>query len=134
MRGAMIRLSTVLLQQGDNERAMDIADKCLEVYPNMNFPFDNQTLSLIRVYQQGGDLERGKKHILTLATELVDRMNFYRSLVKPEAVETFRGDRQSVEQAISQLNQLVDLAGSEALKKEVKDILASELTGTNIPN
>lgn len=130
MRGAMIRLATVLIQQGDYERAMNIADKCLEVYPNMNFPFDSQTLSLIRVYQQSGNLERGKEHILTLATELVDRMTFYQSLVKPEAVETFSSDRQSTEQAISQLSQLINLAGSDALKKEVSDILASATPST----
>ncbi len=134
MRGAMIRLATVLLQQGDNERAMNIADKCLEVYPNMNFPFDNQTLSIIRVYQQAGNLERGKKHVITLAEELADRMQFYKSLSKPKAIESFGNDRQSTAQAIPQLIQIVDAAGSEALKKEVKDILAAEITPTNVPN
>ena len=69
MRGAMIRLATTLLQQGDKERAMNVADKCLEVYPNMNFAYDTQTLSIIRIYEQAGDLERGKKHVITLAEE-----------------------------------------------------------------
>lgn len=134
MRGAMIRLSTVLLQQGDKKRAMDIAEKCLEVYPNMNFPYDGQTISLIRVFEQGEDLERGKKYVITLAEELADRMDFYKSLKKAKALETFASDKNSIQGAIPQLMQIVEAAGSEDLKKQVKGILKNELAVQNVPN
>ncbi len=134
MRGAMIRLANVLLQQGDKERAMKVADKCLEVYPNMNFPYDTQTLSLIRIYEQAGNLEKGKKHVITLAEEFADRMNFYKSLSRSQAIETFASDRRDVAGGIQQLIQIVDASGSEPLKKEVKTILAKELDVQNVPN
>lgn len=134
MRGAMIRLATTFLAQGDNERAMNIADKCFEVYPNMNFPYDAQTLSLIRIYEQGGNLDRGKKHVVTLAEEFADRMEFYKSLSKSKAIESFASDRNSVQGGIPQLMQMVEASGSEELKKEVKSILANELAVTPAAN
>ncbi|MFT5832982.1 MAG: hypothetical protein ACI97N_000608 [Cognaticolwellia sp.] len=134
MRGAMIRLATTMLQEGDAERAMNVADKCLEVYPNMNFPYENQTLSLLRIYEQAGNLDRGKKHVITLATEFADRMNFYKSLTKSKAIATFNNDNKSVQGGIQQLIQMVDASGNEELKNEVKTILANEIAVQNIPN
>ncbi len=134
MRGAMIRLATKLIEQGDKERAMDIADKCLEVYPNMNFPFDQQTIPLIRVYQQAGDLGRGKENILTLATEFADRMNFYNSLSQANAVSSFKNERQGIEGGISQLTQIIATSTDEELKNEVNSILGNNLPVQNIPN
>lgn len=134
MRGAMIRLATTLLQQGDKERAMKVADKCLEVYPNMNFPYDTQTLSIIRIYEQAGDLERGKKHVITLAEEFADRMRFYKTLTSAKALTTFNSDKSNIQGGITQLIQMVDASGSEDLKKEVKSILANDLPTQNVPN
>jgi hypothetical protein len=134
MRGAMIRLATKLIEQGDKERAMNIVDKCLEVYPNMNFPFDQQTLPLVRVYAQAGNLERGKKHIVTLATEFADRMNFYNSLSQADAISSFKSERQGIESGIAQLNQIVSTSTDEALKSEINTILGGNLPATNVPN
>jgi hypothetical protein len=134
MRGAMIRLATTMLQQGDKERAMNVADKCLEVYPNMNFAFDTQTLSIIRIYEQAGDMERGKKHVITLAEEFADRMRFYKTLTSAKALTTFNSDRGNIQGGITQLIQMVNASGSEALKTEVKTILANEIAVQNVPN
>jgi glycyl-tRNA synthetase beta subunit len=134
MRGAMIRLTTKLIEQGDNERAMNMADKCLEAYPNMNFPFDQQTIPLIRTYAQTGNFERGKKHILTLATEFADRMNFYNSLSKADAIASFQSERQGIESGIAQLNQIIATSTDEELKKEVNAILGNNTPVQNIPN
>lgn len=134
MRGAMMRLATKLIEQGDKERAMNVVDKCLEVYPNMNFPFDQQTIPLIRVYQQAGDLTRGKENILTLATEFADRMKFYNSLSQADAIASFQNERQGIESGISQLTQIMATSTDEDLKNEVNTILGTNTPVQNIPN
>jgi len=80
MRIVMMRTAQELLDDGENQKAIDIAKKYFEGFPHFNFPYEEQIAPFIEILIDAGDVEAGKKHCRILAEELAQRIHFYDSL------------------------------------------------------
>lgn len=63
----MWRTAETLVSQGDSTRAVQMVDTYLQAFPNMNFPYDYNTVLLIGVYVQAKEYDKAKEHLRILA-------------------------------------------------------------------
>ncbi|GLR18711.1 glycosyltransferase family 117 protein [Portibacter lacus] len=61
----------------DRNKAVALADKYFEGFPNFNFPYDDGVYPFIQMYIQSGEMEKAKKHMRILAEVSAERLNFF---------------------------------------------------------
>jgi hypothetical protein len=58
-RNIFARLARGLVEEGKNDSAVLVLDRCMEVVPPENVPFNFFALSLIEMYYQAGNIDKG---------------------------------------------------------------------------
>lgn len=71
------KLAAVLSQEGKNEQALQVLDKCMEVLPPENVPLDYTALSIGEFYYRLGAKEKGHKVYAELAENMMRNLNWY---------------------------------------------------------
>jgi len=121
-RLVMLRTCEDLLRKGDKKKAVEIAGKFFESFPNMNFRYDAQIVPMIRVFAAGGEKEKAKKHMEILATETLDHLEFYTSLDPEELQSGYLGDYSLAMRTKDDLIRLAQQMGDVELEKKYKDM------------
>ncbi|MBL7818695.1 MAG: DUF2723 domain-containing protein [Saprospiraceae bacterium] len=116
----ILRTALEMIRKGDKDKATQLIDKMFEAFPNMNFPYNAQTMYYLDAYTQAGHYEKAKKHIAILADNLAANLKFYNSVSQEDRMGTFAQDYQSDMQTKDQLIALVTRAGDNALKDELE--------------
>ncbi len=80
LRIQMGTLATALVNEGKKDKAMTIADKCLEVMPEGNIPYDATIYSLVVTYYQLGANEKANKLAKRLFDIFEGDMKYYMGL------------------------------------------------------
>lgn len=76
----MRRTADQFLKEGKNQKAIDLVDKYLEAFPDMNFEYDAQTFNMLEIYLRAGAYEKAKPHLRILADRVYERLQFFDSL------------------------------------------------------
>ena len=76
-------LAATLMQEGDNERALKVLDKCMEVLPPENVPMDYTVLSIGEFYYLLGQKEKGHAVYAAVADNMMRNLDWYFRL-KPD--------------------------------------------------
>jgi len=122
-RFAMLRLARTLIKEGDNERAKDIINKYFEVFPHKNFPYDYNAMYMMRLYEDAGAEADGKEHLLTLAYEAADQLDFLNSLEDKVLQTAFKDDFEQWVQMMGELRSMVNSNPAYGdIKSEVMDL------------
>lgn len=120
-----LRTALDMLQRGDKQRPVQLIDKVFEAYPNYNFPYDRETLYFLDVYLQAGatGLEGFKKHTKILAQNLLENLQFYKS-VSPR-IKAARGIDQDEQIDLRLKDELIRMAaqaGDAGFKTELENM------------
>jgi hypothetical protein len=120
-------LRTVLdmVRTNDKARAVQLLDKNFEAFPNMNFPYDGQTLYFLDAYVAADAFDKAKKHVNILADNLLANFKFYESLDRETLQGTFGQDYARDMQTKDQLLALVDRGKDAAFKAELEQKFAA---------
>ena len=116
----ILRTSLDMIRKGDKDKATQLIDKMFESFPNMNFPYNSQTMYFLDAYVQAGAYEKAKKHIKILADNMAANLKFYNSLSQDDRSNTFAQDSQSDMQTVEQLKALVLRAGDAAMQADLE--------------
>jgi hypothetical protein len=103
MRMIMMRTALGLQQAGDKERAIKMANKYFEAFPNMNFQYDVRIMPFVQVLIESGDLESAKKELRTLATETLDMLEFMDTLTTEDLNKGFTQEKGSCMAAVREI-------------------------------
>ena len=121
LRLTFSRLAEALIQEGKNEKAKEVLDKCLEAIPKNNVPYDIFVLYLTENYYQLGDYETANQLAREIADIYEDDLQYYLSL-KGKNAEWVKNDKN---QAMAVLQRLYMLTNQqypqEELGKEFND-------------
>jgi hypothetical protein len=79
-RNMFTRLARNLLIEGDKERAVQALDKCLEVIPERNVPYDIFMVPIMGLYYDAGQPEKGKQLAERLADVFTRELKYYTNL------------------------------------------------------
>lgn len=77
MQFAMQRGAQALLQEGDDERAVQLVDQYFEAFPDMNFEYGIHAAYMMGIYSQAGAYDKAKNHMQILARNIEQRLNYY---------------------------------------------------------
>ncbi|MEZ5055711.1 MAG: DUF2723 domain-containing protein [Saprospiraceae bacterium] len=124
-RITILRAAEAFMAKGQNDKAIDLADKYFEGFPEMNFPYDYNTMLLINVYVQAGAKDKAKIHLKKLAIEVADYLDFLYSLDQDQldGGSEFARDLQFMNRTREEINNALRTLEDEEFAKEIGAIL-----------
>jgi len=132
-RMVMTRTAQSLLDKGEVQKAVDIADKFFEAFPHFNFPYSADVLPFLQLYVRTNQDDKAKEHLRILAGETKDYLDFYES-IDPDIVQTsFARDIGKRQNEVVNVLSLSNSMGDEAFKNEMEALLGP-YRATSIPN
>lgn len=82
LRNLFSRLAQTLVSEAQTEKAILVCDKCIEVIPDFNIPYDEYLIPIATVYFQCGETQKAKN---------ITEKLFYDNTQKLEYFDKFRG-------------------------------------------
>lgn len=79
MRVSIIRLARQLVVENKKDKAVALVDKYFEVFPQMNFQYDQFTAFMTDIYFLSGEKEKAAAKIREIAVQLEQQFKFYES-------------------------------------------------------
>lgn len=93
------RLAKQLVREGDNKRAIEVADRAMEMMPESIFDYNYFVMELIEAYYMADAIEQGREHLLLFADRLEEEIKYY---------DQFKGDkRKAIGQELGSAQQLL---------------------------
>ena len=80
MQFAMQRGALALLQEGKQDKAVELVDEYFDAFPDMNFEYGVHAVYMLGVYSQAGAYDKAKPHMQILARNIEDRLDYYMTL------------------------------------------------------
>jgi tetratricopeptide (TPR) repeat protein len=71
------RLAKALVERGDNEKAIEVLDRCMEHFPLFNIPYDHYFGDLIEAYFQAGAVEKATEMAIDFKDYYFERLSYY---------------------------------------------------------
>ena len=124
IRLIVTRACETMIKSGNKKRAGELAKKFFEVFPHMNFPYDEQVLNLMNVLANAGEIDEAKKHMRILAKEVDQYLNYF----EPFSVEKLQdiGFIEKYAYMLRGKEQLIQMSGKfndDAFAKEINDMV-----------
>jgi len=131
IRQRVAGLATALAEEGKKEQAIKVLDKCVEVTPEVNVPYDGTIYSIAMAYYQAGATEKAN----TLAKKLFDNMerniNYYNQFKGREKV-SYLSDEERAQDIIERLIYFTNNFKQTSLSKEFEDRYTKLLQSYNL--
>ena len=89
MQMAILRAAEEFMRY-DKSKAVALADKYFEAFPNFNFAYDDSIFPFIQMFYQSGEMEKAKKHMRILAEVSSERLAFFDTLDENTRDVSFR--------------------------------------------
>jgi hypothetical protein len=117
MRQRMGALATALAAEGKKDKAVKVLDKCVEVTPEYNVPYDGTMFSVVLGYYQADAFTKGNaiaKKVFDNAAKNIDYFYSFRGKDRAE----FGSDVERAQETIERLVYFTDMFKQTALNKE----------------
>lgn len=122
-----LRLAQALQEQGKNDSAVKVIDKCLEFFPDDKMAFDFYMMYYPDLYYKAGATDKGDNLVNTIVTNALDNINYYDSL-KPRFKKYYT---ESIRENLALINQMYDITSKNKrteLSNELQSILNEKIT------
>jgi hypothetical protein len=134
----VVRTMNQLLQKGDKQKAIELADTYLKGMPNMNFPYGNETMYIINGYVQAGAMDKAKLHLKTLADNMYQGLKYYKSLTEDQRnagfSQEYRYSQNTVELMIRSAETMNDPQFKKELETRFQGLRMEKQSMQQIPN
>ncbi|MCX8080897.1 MAG: DUF2723 domain-containing protein [Bacteroidia bacterium] len=117
LRMQMGVLAHALINEGKSKKAEAVLDKCLEVMPDENIPFDATMFSICSAYYQIGKIEKANALSKKLFDIFEGDLKIYRGL-KPRHSPAFYRDMEQAKEILKRLHMLAKDFKQKNLEKE----------------
>lgn len=121
-----VRAAEELINLNMADSAIQLADKCLEVFPVEKFPADIYLMPLVDIYYNGGAMEKGDKMVRTIADRYNEDLDYYASL-NDEAFAYYEQDLTRAYSAIRRLSIQTEQYGRSELSEELTNSMDEKL-------
>nr|WP_320118018.1 DUF2723 domain-containing protein [uncultured Marinifilum sp.] len=113
------RLASKLNDEGKNEKAIKVLDRCMEELPTPKIPYDNSLIGFIQEYYRAGAIEKANKLLTDMAQQSHDKLDYYFSL-QPALGNSFRTEQEREIRVVQMLLGLADMGEQTKLKEETQ--------------
>ncbi len=122
MKMVMSRAAKELIKRGDKKKAVALAKKYFEAFPDFNFAYDYSVLPFIEVLVSAGEIEEAEKHLDILTNNVDQYMQFFYSLDQDD-LQSFDIEIQKAQMAIGGIMRLLPALGDDDYKKKIESKL-----------
>jgi hypothetical protein len=129
LRNLFFRLASKLVEEGDTAKAQKVLDKCLEVMPKKNVPYDVFVVRLAEAYYASGNTEKGNMLVKEVANQYADRYAYFGSFKKAGKAGQVQEELSEAGQILGYCMQVAQFHKEDALAKEI----AAKMTSLQIP-
>lgn len=117
------RLARGLVEEGKKDSAIVVLDKCMEVVPPENVPFNFFALSLIEMYYQAGDNDKAAKYSKIFVEQCASELSYFFDL--PERLSAnVRGEIELNLYLLQELYEMTDRYNSPEHKAEIEELFS----------
>lgn len=118
IRQRMGTLASVLASEGKKDKAVKVLDKCVEITPEYNVPYDGTMFSIVLGYYQADAFAKGNELAQKLFDNSEKNINFYYSYRGKSRAE-FGGDVERSQEIMERLVYITDMFKQTALNKQL---------------
>jgi hypothetical protein len=83
IRNTFDRLASTLVEEGQNEKAVKVLDRCIELIPHKTVPYNYFSLMMSETYFKAGQAAKGKDIINTMMTSYKEQLDYYFKMKRP---------------------------------------------------
>ena len=130
MRVSIIRLARQLVVEGKKDKATKLVDKYFEVFPQMNFPYDQFTAFMTDIYALSGEKTKAAVKIREIAKQMEQQFRFYESL-DPNFKKGYQQDSDYTMSTVQNLMKMAANMDDNALFQELQTMFQPYMP--NIP-
>jgi hypothetical protein len=120
LRNLFYRLASKLVEEGDTVRAKAVLDKCLEVMPKKNVPYDVFVVRLAEAYYSAGDIAKGTELIKDVAELYEGKYVYYSQYKKAGKGGQVQEEMNEAGQIMGYCMQIAQFHKQDALAKEIQ--------------
>lgn len=120
LRNLFYRLAIKLVEEGDSAKAVKVLDKCLQVMPKENVPYDVFVVRLSEAYYAAGAPEKANALIREVAKLTTEKYDYFKSFRKAGKAGLVQSELQESEQIFGYCQQIAEMHKQDALSKELK--------------
>ena len=84
IRSTFNRLAEALVAEGQNEKAIKVLDRCIELIPHKIVPYNYFSMLMAETYFKAGQAEKGKDIVNTIMTDYKEQLDYFFKLDKPK--------------------------------------------------
>ena len=84
IRSTFNRLAEALVAEGQNEKAIKVLDRCIELIPHKIVPYNYFSMLMAETYFKAGQPEKGKDIVNTIMTDYKEQLDYFFKLDKPK--------------------------------------------------
>jgi len=77
VRETYAKLASALLNEGKNEKAIEVLDRCVEILPENKVPYDDSMTEIVENYFRAGEKEKAYKILDIFIKDYTERMKYY---------------------------------------------------------
>ncbi|MGB0166050.1 MAG: protein O-mannosyl-transferase family [Luteibaculum sp.] len=116
-------LADEFIRAGDNEKAKKVLDKCIEVMPEKNVPYNRIVVPLMEGYYEVGEIEKGNELAKRLFDIFEDDLEYFTS-IEPEFLIEDRREMEIAQMVANRIVQFVERSsGDSTLTNDLKQRL-----------
>lgn len=119
IRQRVAALASALAAEGKNDKAIKVLDKCLEVTPEENVPYDGTIFSIAIAYYQAGADKKGNELSTKLFDNFEKNMTYYGSF-KGRDRTAFGPDIDRTQEIMERLIYFTDMFKQAELSKQLE--------------
>jgi hypothetical protein len=120
LRNLFYRLATKLVEEGDTAKAKAVLDRCLEVMPKKNVPYDVFVVRLAEAYYSAGDAAKGTALVKDVADLYADRYTYYSQYKKAGKSAQVQDELNESGQIMGYCMQIAQFHKQDAVANEIK--------------
>lgn len=124
-------LASVLIEEGKKDKAIKVLDKCMEVTPQENVPYDATLYYIVMSYYQAGANEKANELAKKLFTNYENNISYYYSFDR-RSIPEFGSDVLQAQDILERLVYFTNDFKQTALSNELKDRYAKLLQAYNL--
>lgn len=116
IKQAYMRLAQALVNDGQNEKAIETLDKCLYFFPDEKIPYDIYMAYYPDIYYAAGATEKGDEMVNKMVANAMENLEYYKSL-SPRYIEYYS---EEIRDELRVINQMLE-AVKKAKRFEMRD-------------
>ncbi len=131
LRNNFTRLANAFIEENNQEKAIEVLDKCVKLLPNHRVPYNYYNILMAQSYHRAGASDKAKEMLLILADNSIDELNYFLSLDENRAKRVAE-DRERAIAIMYEIRRISRIIGDADFSVKIDEIYNNALSKFNV--